>query len=179
MKNNHIADKEISHQDLIKRGYFRPKLYKLNLDGTNEYCISKQYLINILFPNISVKKQQKILYRAKKLNIWNVYNDIFEPITITYTTCRKGCEHNFIDGYLGKNDCYDNMVEYKREYLRLKLENISDNDKIKDMNYYWINIKVLRSLIDYFVILYTNMTNCFTDRTPIHLIPPIPQYIKK
>ena len=176
MNNNYSENKEIFNQDLInqdltKRGYFRPKLYKVNSHKTIEYCISKHFLINILFPNISKKKQQKILKKAKGLDIWNVPNDIFEPIRITFTTCRKGCEHKF-DGY--NYDCYDFKIEYTREYLRLKLENISGKDKILDTNYYWINLKVLKSLADYFVILVSNSTDCFTDRTPVHLIPPIP-----
>lgn len=61
-----MDDKEIFIQDLIKRCYFRPKLYKINQDGTNKYRISKQFLINILFPNISIKKQQKNIKKSQR-----------------------------------------------------------------------------------------------------------------
>ena len=40
-------------------------------------------------------------------------------------------------------------------------------------DFYWINIKVLKSLIDLFVVLISppHKTIGFTDRTPIYLLP--------
>jgi len=51
--------------------------------------------------------------------------------------------------------------------------------KIKDITdvFYWINISVLKSLIDLFIILISqpHSTIGFTDRTPLHLLQP--QYL--
>lgn len=74
----------IKQFNLTKDGYFKPIIKK---NCGDNYYITKQFLINILFPHFSEKKQQKILQKAKKLNIWNIENDIFEPITITFSTC--------------------------------------------------------------------------------------------
>lgn len=159
-----------------KKGYFKPNkrtLYYNDLD--NNHYITKQFLISILFSNVSVKKQQKILQKAKKLNIWSVNNNIFESFTLTISTCKKGCQHLCSDYLYDFGDCYDNKVVFQRELLKLKVENIPDNMKIKDIkdDFYWINIKVLKSLIDLFVVLISppHSTIGFTDRTPIHLLP--------
>jgi len=157
--------------NLTKDGYFKP-IIKKNCD---KHYITKQFLINILFPHFSEKKQQKILQKAKKLNIWNIENDIFEPITITFSTCNKECKHYCSDHFYDFGDCYYNQVEFTRTFLKLKLENISDDLKRKDLthNFYWINVKVLKCLMDYFIILVSqpHSTFGFTDRTPIHLLP--------
>ena len=84
-------------------------------------------------------------------------------------------DHLCSDHLYDFGDCYDNNVVFQRELLKLKLENIPDNMKIKDIkdDFYWINIKVLKSLIDLFVVLISPpySTIGFTDRTPIHLLP--------
>ena len=159
-----------------KKGYFKPNkrtLYYNDLD--NNHYMTKQFLISILFSNVSAKKQQKILQKAKKLNIWSVNNNIFEPFTLTISTCKKRCQHLCSDHLYDFGDCYDNNVVFQRELLKLKVENIPDNMKIKDIkdDFYWINIKVLKSLIDLFVVLISppHSTIGFTDRTPIHLLP--------
>ena len=91
--------------------------------------------------------------KAKKINIWNIDNDIFEPITLTYSTCKKECSHYCSEYPYDFGDCYNNQVKFKREFLKLKLQNISD--KIKDVKYdfYWININLLKSLTDLFIVL--------------------------
>ena len=42
-----------------------------------------------LKPLVDSFLKQKILQKAKKLNVWSVENNIFEPITITFSTCNK------------------------------------------------------------------------------------------
>jgi len=159
----------------LKQKYFHPIMKTLDYCGNNNnnHYITKQFLIETLFPYFSTKKQQKILKKAKKLNIWDINNDIFEPITLTYSTCKKECKHYCSEHPYDFGDCYYNKVEFKREFLKLNLQNIPD--KIKDLKYdfYWINIKSLKSLIDLFIILISqpHSTIGFTDRTPIHLLP--------
>jgi hypothetical protein len=167
-------DKKLLHQfrdNLTKEYYFKPNNY-------NNY-ITKQFLIDILFDNLSISKRQKILQKAKKLNIWSINNDIFEPITLTFSTCKKECLHYYSNHRYDFGDCYYNKVEFKREFLKLNLQNIPDIMKIKDIkdDFYWINKKVLKSLIDLFIILisHPHSTIGFTDRTPIHLLQP--QYL--
>ena len=156
--------------NLSKEGYFKPNMRTLH----NDHYITKQFLISILFSNVSVKKQQKILKKAKTLNIWSVNNNIFEPFTLTISTCKKGCQHLCSEHLYDFGDCYNNVV-FQREFLKLKVENIPDNMKIKDIkdDFYWINIKVLKSLIYLFIILISppHSTIGFTDRTPTHLLP--------
>lgn len=50
--------------------------------------------------------------------------------------------------------CYENQVEFTREYLKLKLQNIPDEMKTKDLKYgfYWINVSVLLTLVDLFIL---------------------------
>ena len=161
--------------NLTKNGYFKPIIKNYCGDNYNIHYITKQFLINILFSHFSEKKQQKILQKAKKLNIWNIENDIFEPITITFSTCNKECQHYCSDNIYDFGDCYHNQAYFTRTFLKLKLENIPDKLKIKDLthNFYWITVKVLKSLMDYFVILVSipQSTIGFTDRTPTHLLP--------
>ena len=172
-------DKKSIHQftyNLTKECYFKP--IKIPTYYKNTFYITKQFLIEILFNSTSTKKQQKILKKAKQLNIWNICNDIFEPITYTSSTCKKGCQHKcIVSSYrYDFGECYDNKVLFEKQVLKLKLENIPDKMKIKygKDDFYWINIKVLKSLIDFFIILISkpHSTIGFTDRTPIHLLPP-------
>ena len=161
--------------NLIKKNYFRPIMKTLDYcnNNDNNHYITKQFLIETLFSDLSTERQQKILNKAKKINIWDVDNDIFEPITLTYSTCKKGCTHYCSENLYDFGDCYCNRVEFKREFLKLKLQNIPD--KIKDVKYdfYWINVRTLKLLIDLFIILISqpHSTIGFTDRTPIHLLP--------
>ena len=161
--------------NLIKKNYIRPIMKTLNYSSNNDdnHYITKQFLIETLFPNLSTKKQQKILEKAKKLNIWNIDNDIFKPITLTYFTCKKECKHYCSEYSYDFGDCHYNQVEFKREFLKLKLQNIPDKIKDPKYNFYWINIKALKLLIDLFVIIISqpHSTIGFTDRTPTHLLP--------
>ena len=63
--------------DFFKLTHYEMKSFKY-FDYKNYYVITKQFLIEILFPNLSVKQQQKILQKAKKLNVWKKNNSIFE-----------------------------------------------------------------------------------------------------
>jgi len=109
---------------ITKTGYFTPK--RIYYNGSYEYVVTKQFIVNILFPKFSPKRQQKILKRAKKLNIWTKNNNAFESIiTQQYVTCKRGCKHLILNYWY---ECYDNQVEYTREYL--KLNNISNNNII-------------------------------------------------
>jgi hypothetical protein len=131
-------------------GYFTPM--RIYLRHGYEYVITKQFAISVLFPHLSAKKQQKILKRAKTMGVWNKPNDIFEPVTVPYTTCKKGCEHKFDDDYYGKNECYDNKVEYTREFLKIKLNDIPEDQKIKDTNgSYSVSIKVITSSLGHYI----------------------------
>lgn len=174
-------------------GYFIPIIKTSYHNGIEiNHYITKEFFISILFGDLSSKKQQKILRKAKQLNIWSVHNDIFEPITLTISRCKKECKHCCSNDCYDFGDCYHNNIEYKRELLKLNLHNIPDSMKIKNTennnndktvlqsdaifngNFYWINIKVLKSLIDLFVILISkpHSTIGFTDRTPVYLLPP-------
>lgn len=99
-------------------------------------------------------------------------NDIFEPITLTFSTCKKSCQHICGVQPYDLGDCYYNNIKFNRELLKLKLQNIPDKMKIKDTkyDYYWINKKILISLIDIFVILITRLETHYTDRTPVYLL---------
>lgn len=160
---------------LIEKNYFRPIMKILKYHNNTHDChyITKQFLIETLFHDLSKKRQQKILKKAKKLNVWNIDNDIFEPIITTYCTCRKECQHQLSEYTNDFSDCYYNNVEFKREFIKLKLQNIHDKIKDEKYNFYWINQKVLTSLIDIFIIVISrpHSTIGFTDRTPIHLLP--------
>lgn len=151
-------DKQLLQQfreELIKKDYFRPIMKTLYYANNNEdrHFITKRFLVDTLFCDLSEKKRQRILERAKKRNLWNIHNDIFEPITQVDETCREGCDHycNEEDPY-DYGSCYENKVEFTREYLKLKLQNIPNEMKTKDLKYgfYWINVSVLLPLIDLF-----------------------------
>jgi len=45
-------------------------------------------------------------------------------------------------------------VEFTHEYLKLKIQNIPDEMKTKDLKYgfYWINVSVLLTLVDLFIL---------------------------
>jgi hypothetical protein len=157
--------------------YFRPIMKTLgkyySVDINNSHHITKQFLISTLFSDYSTKRRQKILKKAKQLNIWNIENNIFEPVTYDFSTCNKDCTHYFSEAE-HTYECYDNYrIYFKREFLKLKLQNISD--KIKDVKYkfYWINISVLKSLYNLFIILISppHSTIGFIDKTPIYLLP--------
>lgn len=126
--------------DSIKSGFFRLKYYLLyNGDQSKDYYVmTKQFLIKILFPNLSVKKQQKMLHKAKKLNVWNKNNSIFELVTLTFSKCKNGCLHYCSNNFYDVGDCYFNEIKYTQELLK-----IEDNNK----NYY-ISLQVLLPLID-------------------------------
>ena len=49
--------------------------------------------MDILFPDLSARRKQKLLKKAKQLDIWNIQNNIFKPIILNYFICRKGCKH--------------------------------------------------------------------------------------
>lgn len=126
----------IFRNNLISQGWIQAK----NLLDFSVY-ITKLSLINVIFPNTTTQKKQKILRRAKKINIWNTQNDLFELEKCNFHTCDKGCPHEY-----GHCD----SIGYGQEVLILKLENISDEMKVKDFNCYWINSKVFKPLIDLF-----------------------------
>jgi hypothetical protein len=132
----------------LKNGYFKPVRHG------NNFCITKQFIIETMFPNLSKKRQQKILKKAKKMNIWKIENNIFEPFTIICHTCRKGCQHRYSNYAYDVGECYDNQVYYKRELLKLKMQNILDEQKDKGGN--WINTSVIRLVVDLFAILTKN-----------------------
>lgn len=147
---------------ITETGYFTPK--RIYYNGSYEYVVTKQFIVNILFPKFSSKRQQKILQKAKKLNVWSKNNNVFTPITQRHITCRRGCKHLLLN-YLSIDgnywyQCYDNQVEYTREYLKLKLNNIPDDDKIKNTNdNYSVNLKIIVSLTDIFTILMCASSN--------------------
>jgi hypothetical protein len=53
-------DKKFTN-NLTKEGYFKPNMRTLH----DDHYITKQFLISILFSNVSVKKQQKFYKKQK------------------------------------------------------------------------------------------------------------------
>lgn len=127
---------ELEKCDLVDQGFIKPALYY-----SDKYYVTKQFVINVLFFNVSIQIQQKILKRVKKINLWN--NDIFEPFKGEFYTCDKNCTHEY--GYC-------NSINYTQEVLRIKIENIPNDMKIKDIDNdcYWINLNAFTPLIELF-----------------------------
>ena len=128
-----FADLESKFRNnLISQGFIQAKY----IPDFSVY-ITKLSLIKVIFPNTTT--QQKILKRFKKLNIWNTQNDLFELKEYNFKTCDKRCPHEY--GYC-------DSIRYTQEVLKLTLENIPDEMKVKDFNCYWINSDVFtQSLI--------------------------------
>lgn len=125
----------------MENQYFIPKILWQN------HYITKQFLISVLFPDASAKKQQKILKKTKELRIWNTDNDIFELVVLKCSTCRNNYHHDHSNFFYDMGDCYDNKVEYTRELLKIKLQNISDDQKTENAYFhYHINLSVLTGL---------------------------------
>ena len=114
-------------------------MIKLEYDNGILYA-TKQYIISMLFPNISLKEQQKILRKCKKINIWN--NNIFTSFNKTFYKCKNECSHN-------DYDCYYSRLYYDQEVICFNIENIPDNMKMRDSEKdycYWIHTDVLISI---------------------------------
>ena len=137
---NDIKEKNQFRENLIKQGYFKPK----HFGNPSIFYITKYFLIKILFPNLTIKKHQKILSQAKKRNTWNMQNNLFRlKKNVIFYTCKKGCTHEFGFGY-----CQNQM--YFQDVLVLEIDNIHDQFKIKDPdptnNFYWIKPETFISL---------------------------------
>jgi hypothetical protein len=95
--------------------------------------ITKKDLVDILFPNETIRKKDKLLKRA---NFFDMYsnNSFFTPKTFSFTTCPSYCDHK--DGY-----GYCDSIMYEHEILVLNTDQFIDKVKDIEGNFYWINRK--------------------------------------
>ena len=76
--------------------------------------------------------------------MWNKQNNLFELLKkYNFYTCKKDCSHKY-------GDC--NSIMYEKDILVLKINNIPNEMKIKDIdnNSYWINKEAFKPLISLF-----------------------------
>ena len=137
-----MDEEEEYRNNLITQGYVKPIMSLLNKHNNDDnYYITKQSIINILFENVA--KKQKILRKANKIKVWEKGGNVFKKVSMIHTTCKNGCNHNI-------DECYDNKVYYERELLKLNINNISNKVKDPKYDFYWINKEVFQGLKDLF-----------------------------
>jgi hypothetical protein len=133
-----MDEEEEYRNNLIKQGYVKPIMSLLNeYNNDDNYYITKQSIINILFEKVA--KKQKILRKANKMKVWEKGGNIFKQVAIIHTTCKKGCNHSIYE-------CYDNKVYYERVLLKLNINNIYDKVKDPKYDFYWINKEIFKDL---------------------------------